>query len=152
MTELNDATWFDDRTVSFLRKILSGREVSPFSDNEVKLLKQCERLIELNKMMQGQLIDVLNSAKHQVTVPNALFFLLSTARENKLDEAVETLKMAVREERRLDLVRLREILELSKEMPITWALALSGDDSDDRYAESDVKEKRIKPSDLNGRL
>lgn len=134
MDSLNNSTFFDGRTIEFLRRLFSSGKITPLSANEQKLIDRRVELEEINDSLNGQLIRKLTEYKNYVPVIDSLFFLLDAKERDVLELADAVLQMAVREERVLTKPELEESLDEIESMPADWIVNLIGKGDGDRHA------------------
>lgn len=135
MESLNNSTFFDDRTISFLRKLFnSNGKVAPLSGNEQKFLDRSDELFAMNEHFDGRLVTNLSKYKNYAPVVDAVFFLLEAQKRDILDQADGILQMAVREEQVLTSAELGESLEEVESMTADWIVNLFGNGTGDRHA------------------
>lgn len=135
MDSLNNSTFFDERTIAFLRKLFNtSGKVTPLSANEQKFIDRKEELEQLDYNLDRQLISKLTKYKNYAPVVDSVFFLLEAQERGILEKADLVLQMAVREERVLTRPELDEGLEEIESMPADWIVNLLGKGDGDRHA------------------
>lgn len=139
MDSLNNSTFFDGRTLEFLRKLLmnNGR-IAPLSGNEQKFLDRREEITNLNEALEYSLIRNLSEYKSYVPVIDAVFFLLEAHSRDLLVQADAILQMAVREKQTFTAKELSESLEEIQEMTPDWIVNILGNNTGDRHAKNPV--------------
>lgn len=134
MDNLNNSTFFDDRLIQYIQKLLvSAQKITPINNNETMLMNRRDELRELNSDLNGELIRNLTEVKSYLKVNDVTLFLLEARRMGMISEALEALDYIVREERMLNYNQLKELLDNAYDVPLSWGIVLLGEDIDDRY-------------------
>jgi hypothetical protein len=142
--DLKRAPFFDERTATFLRRLLAtyGQQPGPISGTETELSAEKNGLRELDGCLQGNLVSYLLSCKEYVAVPDGAFFLLDAMRVDMLKQAQEIMDMTVREGIELTVEELYSALEESKTLSTDWLVSFFGKVTEGRHAREQEKLSR----------
>lgn len=141
MDDLNNALFFDGRTISFMRNLLwrGPRGVSVMTALEKKLLENYEELRALDGELNGGLLSLLESTKEYVAIPDLIPFLLEARRLDLLDDAQTTLRIAVEDKRQFTAEQLASLLGEAEFTPMFWNIYVFGDAVEENRYERDER-------------
>ena len=150
MKDLNKSPFFDKRLIPLVQKILFFQEsnASIISGFEKSVLKRSDEIRKLDNSLDRKLINLLSRVQRFTPLEDVLFFLLESQKRDQVEDAREALEAIISEEFLVDKEGLKEIFRKGKEMPMSWAVTLYGDEGAERQETPSVNKSSIDLSKL----
>jgi len=138
--DLAQATEFDERTLTFLSRLLYGNSPSIVSERERVFATYLPTLKLINQELEGKLLRSLREWKSYISVPEATLFLINAAQLELLDKGKSVLEFCCRDGVTANYMDLMRILKTSEEMPVDWAVAFHGAEINERYKSTPMED------------